>query len=389
VIYREQQQRPKPLYHAVGCFCVHNTGILLLRRSRDKSHPGKWCIPGGKVRAGESVLEAMVRELYEETGCLLSSDNLRLLRTYHVIQRDVSYMYTVFRSDFRTEPRVRLRPLEHTVSVWLSPSAALAEDLIPDLDACIEDEFVMNRKPVTQFSLFGDARHGRSLRTAKLEKARSERDAPLALLTTADTRTWYASFGPVSAGKSTGLKAMRARNKSLCYVRDNTMLNVRSRLNFYLQKAFRDGVLSFFFRFQMDALPLRFRQTLDAPNNSLVDETILSTLAYSRALLMLDWITEHEYATFFANYQFLRKIMPRPQTVFYFNCRVDTIMQRIAERARRTPNRMIEKEYDIKYIQAQVEAFAELADELSPGLRVVPIDTDTLRPRQLARIYAP
>jgi ADP-ribose pyrophosphatase YjhB (NUDIX family) len=38
---------------------------LLLTRRTDN---GQWCLPGGRVEAGESVSEACVREVWEETG---------------------------------------------------------------------------------------------------------------------------------------------------------------------------------------------------------------------------------------------------------------------------------------------------------------------------------
>ena len=52
----------------VGCSAVifEETGqkVLLTRRADN----GKWCLPSGHLEAGESALEACVREVKEETG---------------------------------------------------------------------------------------------------------------------------------------------------------------------------------------------------------------------------------------------------------------------------------------------------------------------------------
>ena len=51
----------------VGVLVLRDGGILLVRR-RYPPYAGKWSIPGGHVELGESLLDAAVRELEEETG---------------------------------------------------------------------------------------------------------------------------------------------------------------------------------------------------------------------------------------------------------------------------------------------------------------------------------
>jgi ADP-ribose pyrophosphatase YjhB (NUDIX family) len=49
----------------VAAFIRSDDGRILLTRRTDN---GRWCLPGGHVDPGESVAEACVREVQEETG---------------------------------------------------------------------------------------------------------------------------------------------------------------------------------------------------------------------------------------------------------------------------------------------------------------------------------
>jgi 8-oxo-dGTP diphosphatase len=51
---------------AVGIVSDDKHRLLITKRPLDKQHGGLWEFPGGKVEAGETALNALVRELKEE-----------------------------------------------------------------------------------------------------------------------------------------------------------------------------------------------------------------------------------------------------------------------------------------------------------------------------------
>ncbi|WP_158852974.1 NUDIX hydrolase [Saccharothrix deserti] len=69
----------------VHILLVHDNRVLLTRRrDGDPAFDGLWHLPSGKLDAGESVLDAAVREAEEEVGVHLDPADLRLVHTLHV-----------------------------------------------------------------------------------------------------------------------------------------------------------------------------------------------------------------------------------------------------------------------------------------------------------------
>jgi 8-oxo-dGTP diphosphatase len=58
----------EPLHVAVGVIQDSLGRVLVARRSAQQHQGGLWEFPGGKVEEGESVRDALHRELYEELG---------------------------------------------------------------------------------------------------------------------------------------------------------------------------------------------------------------------------------------------------------------------------------------------------------------------------------
>lgn len=73
----------------LGCsatlFDATRSKLLLTRRTDN----GRWCLPGGAFDPGESVSEACVREVFEETGLIV--EVVRLLGVYSNPHRMIRY----------------------------------------------------------------------------------------------------------------------------------------------------------------------------------------------------------------------------------------------------------------------------------------------------------
>lgn len=58
---------------AVGILIRQDGALLLSTRPEGKAYAGYWEFPGGKIEAGETVTEALRRELHEELGVTIAS----------------------------------------------------------------------------------------------------------------------------------------------------------------------------------------------------------------------------------------------------------------------------------------------------------------------------
>jgi len=79
----------------VGGVVVRDGRALLVRRGKEPLY-GRWVVPGGTVELGETLEEAVVREMEEETG--LRVEPVEVLTVFDRIDRDggrVTYHYVI------------------------------------------------------------------------------------------------------------------------------------------------------------------------------------------------------------------------------------------------------------------------------------------------------
>ena len=100
----------------VACYLEIEELLLLLESSLEKSEPGAFGVPAGKLEAGESLEKGAKRELLEETAITAP---LYFLGTLYIRKYAFDYTYHLFKVLLDDIPIVKLSD-EHTSYKWAS-----------------------------------------------------------------------------------------------------------------------------------------------------------------------------------------------------------------------------------------------------------------------------
>lgn len=138
MIFLQEPAEFKARFDVVGCFCERNGKILLLLRHQNKPEGNTWGVPAGKVEAGESSVEAMVRELFEETGLICEPTKLDFIHSLFVKFPEYDLRYHVFKFIVPGNETITLDATAHTDFCWVEPREALQMNLMRDEDSSIK-----------------------------------------------------------------------------------------------------------------------------------------------------------------------------------------------------------------------------------------------------------
>lgn len=106
-------------YGLVVCVWVYDGEghLLLTRRAPEKSFAGTWENSGGAAKAGETSLQAITRELYEETGICAKPEEFELLSSGR--DRIAHYDFYGLKKQIPIE-QIVLQPGETDGAQWVS-----------------------------------------------------------------------------------------------------------------------------------------------------------------------------------------------------------------------------------------------------------------------------
>jgi len=99
--------------------------VLIAQRPRGKPLAGRWEFPGGKLDAGESERQALVRELREELGIEVLAARPFMRLTHAYAERDVELSLWIVER-FSGEPR----SLDAQALKWVAPERLGSEDIL-------------------------------------------------------------------------------------------------------------------------------------------------------------------------------------------------------------------------------------------------------------------
>ena len=119
----------------VGCFLEYDGKFVIVHRHAHKTDGDTWGLPSGKVEENEADIEALRRELYEETGYKAEEDEVELLGSFDFVSpRGDPFVYITYRINLNDPHDVVLEEAAHSEYKWVTVDEAdTRDDLIHGL----------------------------------------------------------------------------------------------------------------------------------------------------------------------------------------------------------------------------------------------------------------
>ncbi|OGL63260.1 hypothetical protein A3E97_03910 [Candidatus Uhrbacteria bacterium RIFCSPHIGHO2_12_FULL_47_12] len=112
--------------------------ILLLRRANTGYRDGFYDMPAGHLEEGETLRQAALRELKEETGLVVSEDQLEFMELLHRMSGDRVYLDVFFEVKQWNGEACIMEPEKCDHLAWF-PLGSLPENIVPHQHQVLQD----------------------------------------------------------------------------------------------------------------------------------------------------------------------------------------------------------------------------------------------------------
>lgn len=132
---------------AAHAFIVRNDGKFLIthRVTSDDHSPNVYDLPGGSIEVGEEIVDALKREVKEETGLIVKVD--KPLFVFSFMSGPLRHQFQIIYECEYTSGEVKLNPDEHDSYMWVNIIKLKNLPMIPFLKAFVEDHAKLDSMP--------------------------------------------------------------------------------------------------------------------------------------------------------------------------------------------------------------------------------------------------
>ncbi len=118
----------------VGAILKKEEKFLIVLRAETRPQPLTWAVPSGKVDPGETINEAIIREVWEETSYKVPIEDLKFIysKVYDFSKDGYNAHYHGYSIEVPLEFESVVKPDEHTDHRWVTPEECLAMDNLID-----------------------------------------------------------------------------------------------------------------------------------------------------------------------------------------------------------------------------------------------------------------
>jgi len=124
------------LFVATKAFILNKGKVLLIRESSaytDSAHAGKFDLPGGRIKPGEPFDNAIIREVFEETGLSITiGAPFFVNESWPVVCGEQWQIVRIF-FECSTESEVVQLSKDHDMYVWIAPQDYTQHKIIENL----------------------------------------------------------------------------------------------------------------------------------------------------------------------------------------------------------------------------------------------------------------